>query len=69
MTSEERETFVARTSAGVPIQTFGSRAQALAWADAFGDLFPGWTIACETTTVIVRTRILRRDRSHLQRIA
>jgi hypothetical protein len=59
----ETTTFIARTALGAPIETFQTRAQALAWIEARGDLFPGWTITEETEVRIIRSRVLRRDRS------
>lgn len=67
--TQERDEYVARTAAGVVIQTFGTRAQAIAWAEdpRGAGQFSGWTLALETTITTVRRRVLRRDR--LQRIA
>lgn len=61
-----RNYFIARTALGAPIETFETRALALAWADARGDLFPGWSIAAVTEQVTITQRVLRRDRSHLR---
>ena len=65
----ERTYFVAKTAAGVPIETFADRDRALAWADARGDLFPGWQIASVTEITMIRSRVIRRDRARLEQVA
>lgn len=63
--SESRTYFVARTSLGKPIETFETRAQALAWIEVRSDLFPGWSIAKVTERLVIDTLVIRRDRSSL----
>lgn len=63
--TEERTSFVARTSLGVTIRTFASRALAMAWWDDAREgagQFPGCSIAAVTETIIIRHRVIRRDR-------
>lgn len=65
----ERSYFVARTKLGAPIETFETRAQAIAWAEVRGELFPGWTLACVTERIVVTTRVIRRDRTQSEAAA
>ena len=62
----DRTDYIARTATGTVIETFQTRDQALAWAEVRGDLFPGWSIAKVERVTVVKTTVLRRDRSQSQ---
>lgn len=68
--TEQRTTFVARTSLGAPIRIFEERNTAMAWSDTEGHRdFPGHTISRETEVTILTARVLRRDRPDEERAA